>query len=329
MSAPYRIDRAPRYLRLILGPKAAADVELRSLVEGLRRSGIEAEVRLTWEPGDGERLAREAIAEGCEAVIGAGGDGLVTEIVGALAAARSSAGEDEEASDEEASKVPALGLLPYGTGNDFATAAGLLPGRPGQALRCVTRGEDRPVDVVEVRVDGQSRGHFLNMATAGSGAEATVETPAEAKRWLGSLSYLVSGLSRVSRIEALELRVEGADFEWQGRAFFLAIGNGRTAAGGIPLCPRALADDGLFDLALLPEMPFEQLLPQLGERLFQGSLVELESLVEHRTTWLELESPTEMQVNLDGEPIYGRHLRFEIVPNALRLFAPPGPLFGS
>jgi lipid kinase YegS len=323
MSAPYRVDRAPRYLRLVLGPKAAADAELRSLVEGLRRSGIEAEVRLTWEPGDGERLAREAIAEGCEAVIGAGGDGLVTEIVGALAAAARSG------DDEEGPKLPALGLLPYGTGNDFATAAGLLPGRPSHALRCVTRGEHRPVDVVEVRVDGQSRGHFLNMATAGSGAEATVETSTEAKRWLGSLSYLVSGLSRVSRIEALELRVEGADFEWQGRAFFLAIGNGRTAAGGIPLCPRALADDGLFDLALLPEMPFDQLLPQLGERLFQGSLVELESLVEHRSAWLELESPVELQVNLDGEPIHGRRFRFEIVPNALRLFAPPGPLFGA
>ena len=115
----------PPHWRLILNGKSAGDDDLRGAVQTLRESGIALEVRVTWEDGDAERYVAEAIADGVDTVIAAGGDGTLSEVATTLAHR-----------DETADTLPSLGLVPLGTANDFATAAG-IPEGPLAALQLV------------------------------------------------------------------------------------------------------------------------------------------------------------------------------------------------
>lgn len=87
---------------------------------------------------------------------------------------------------------------------------------------------------------------------------------------LGSLSYLLTGVGRFNEFAVEHGHVRGPDFDWEGRFYALAVGNGRHAGGGITLCPDALLDDGRLDLALLPEIPSEERLETLKELLSEG-----------------------------------------------------------
>ena len=110
---------------LILHGKQALNEEVRAAVESKREKGWELAVRVTWEAGDAQRLVDEALAAGYSRIIAGGGDGTVRDIAEAMAAQ---------------SKQASLVLMPLGTANDFARAAGGLPLAHGRrALRAAVR----------------------------------------------------------------------------------------------------------------------------------------------------------------------------------------------
>lgn len=159
---------------LILHGKQALNEEVRAAVNGLRERGWDLAVRLTWEGGDAERLVGEGLAAGYPTLIAGGGDGTLRDVVEALVKAQSDA---------------SLALLPLGTANDFAHAAG-IPLTPAAALALL---ECEPV-AVDVGMAGERA--FLNMATGGFGSNVTANTPEELKKVLGGAAYLLTGLSR-------------------------------------------------------------------------------------------------------------------------------------
>src|SRR5688572_27320528 len=98
----------PRHWRLIVNGSSAADSNLREAVSRMRAQGIALDVRVTWEAGDGERYIAEAIDDGVETIIAAGGDGTLSEVAGSMARR-----------NEAAADLPTLGMVPLGTANDF------------------------------------------------------------------------------------------------------------------------------------------------------------------------------------------------------------------
>src|SRR5690606_19830721 len=139
--------------------------------------------------------------------------------------------------------------------NDFAAAAG-LPDEPGAALELVHAQPARTVDLL--RLDAGASEHWAaNLASGGFGTQVTLDTDEGMKKLLGGLAYLVTGLSRLGRIEPIQARLRGPDFAWSGDFIALGIGNGRQAGGGQALCPDALADDGLLDLTIVPTLEGE------------------------------------------------------------------------
>ncbi|WP_028917563.1 lipid kinase YegS [Pseudoxanthomonas sp. J35] len=296
---------------LLLNGKSAGDDALREAVAALRERGTPVQVRVLWEPGDAARYLDEAVAAGAETVVAAGGDGTLGEVAAVLARLQ-----------RPAADTPALGLVPLGTANDFATAAG-LPQEPGEALALVASVSPRPLDLLRVKADGT--GHWCaNLASGGFGTEVTVETDEGLKKLLGGLAYLVTGIARLGRIEPLPVRLRGPGFEWEGGMIALGLGNGRQAGGGQPLCPEAVVDDGLLDLTVIPELSGE-LLATLGTVVAQGQHAALErSAVRTRLPWVEVESlDGELTLNLDGEPVAARRFRIECVPGRLRMHLPP------
>ncbi|MGY4532848.1 lipid kinase YegS [Pseudomonas sp. TE3786] len=285
---------------LILHGKQALNDEVRAAVQARRDEGWELAVRVTWEGGDAQRLVNEALAAGYPTIIAGGGDGTLRDVAEAMALA-----------DADASLV----LLPLGTANDFARAAGVSL-VPLEALALLDQAAT-PIDLGEV--DGQL---FLNMATGGFGSKITVNTPEELKRVLGGAAYFLTGLTRFSDVHAAFGRFSGPDFAWEGDFLALGIGNGRQAGGGHVLCPQACVNDGLLDICIIPAP--QDVVGTLGT-LLSGGILGLESVsINARLPWVEIEAPEGLDLNLDGEPLEGKALRFNARPAALRVHLPPG-----
>lgn len=298
----------PRWL-LVLNGKSAGDDGLRDAVARMRERGIALDVRVTWEAGDAGRHVDEAMANGVDTVIAAGGDGTLSEVARTLAER-----------EGDALALPSLGLVPLGTANDFARSAG-IPDEPGAALELVHARLAVPIDLIRLSANGAE--HWLaNMASGGFGTQVTLETGEGMKKLLGGLAYLVTGLARLGRIDPVSARVRGPDFAWEGEFIALGVGNGRQAGGGQALCPDALVDDGMLDLTIVPTLEGE-VAATLGTVLADGREPALDRVaLRARLPWLEIEPVGALALNLDGEPVESACFRIDVVPGRLRMHLP-------
>ncbi|AIR67176.1 lipid kinase YegS [Cedecea neteri] len=293
------MERSPHSF-LILNGKGAGNPQLREAVHTLREEGYTLHIRVTWEKGDAERYIEEALSLGVDTVVAGGGDGTINEIATCLAKLSSGS-------------RPALGILPLGTANDFATSAG-IPEDCEKALRLALFGKATNIDLVQVNDEA----FFINMATGGFGTRITTETPEKLKAALGGVSYFIHGLMRMDMLKPDRCDIRGEGFSWQGDALVIGIGNGRQAGGGQQLCPEALINDGLLELRIFTG---EDLLPALLTTLTRPE--ENPNIIEGKSAWFEISAPHEITFNLDGEPLSGRHFRIEVHPNALACRLPP------
>lgn len=283
---------------LILHGKQSLNDEVRAAVNTQRELGWDLAVRLTWEGGDAQRLVEEALQAGYPTLIAGGGDGTLRDVAEAMAKAETDA---------------SLALLPLGTANDFANAAG-IPLTPTEALALLDT-PAQPIDLGEV--DGQL---FLNMATGGFGSNVTANTSEDLKRVLGGAAYMLTGLTRFAEVRSAFGRFTGPDFEWEGEFLALGIGNGRQAGGGHVLCPHARVNDGLLDVCIVPAA--HDVVGTLGT-LLSGGLKGIEGVsVSARLPWLQIDAPEGLDLNLDGEPREGHSMRFAARAKALRVHLP-------
>ncbi|WP_044875056.1 lipid kinase YegS [Pseudomonas sp. LFM046] len=289
---------AERKVLLILHGKQAANDEVRAAVHARRDAGMDLTVRVTWESGDARRLVQEGLAAGCQTLIAGGGDGTLREVAEAMVQGGGDA---------------SLALLPLGTANDFARAAG-VPLEPDQALALL----DTPPRAIDL---GEADDHlFLNMATGGFGSRITANTPEDLKKVLGGAAYFLTGLSRFSEVHSAFGRFRGPDFAWEGEFLALGIGNGRQAGGGHTLCPQAVVNDGLLDLCIIPAP--QDVVGTLAT-LLSGGILGLETVsVSARLPWVEVEAPEGLDLNLDGEPMESARLRIAARARALRVHLP-------
>ena len=310
----------PLHWRLILNGKSATDDALREAVVTMRERGVVLEIRVTWEQGDGTRYVAEAIADGVDTVIAAGGDGSLSEVAAALAD-----------SDKSADDLPSLGVMALGTANDFASAA-QIPVDPAAALALVHDAVAQPVDLL--RIDGGAASRWCaNLATGGFGTRVTRDTDDGLKKRLGGLAYVITGIAQLGRVESSRARISGSGpagpFEWQGDFIALGLGNGRQAGGGQMLCPDAIIDDGLIDLTIVPALDGE-VAGTVGTLLTEGRQAALDSVaVRAQLPWLVIEADEPLTLNLDGEPLQSTRFRVECIARRVRMHLPAGcPLLG-
>ena len=232
---------------------------------------------------DGRSNCREG-GDKIDCIVAGGGDGTINEVFGAAFTVG----------------LPAechLGVLPLGTANDFAHATGVPLQDLTAALQLAASGSPQWIDL------GLLNGKpFVNLVSGGFGSRVTVETDPELKRRLGGLAYVLTGISHFTELTANRGSFRAEGFSWEGRFVAVAIGNGRQAGGGVPLCPDALIDDGMLDLMILPELDRTARLEVFSHLLRGGATAIRAEQVTARGPWIEFESDDDLNVNLDGEP---------------------------
>jgi lipid kinase YegS len=300
---------ATKHWRLVLNGKVAGDAPLREAVALMRADGVVVDVRVTWECGDVERFITDAIKDGVDSVIAAGGDGTFSEVAGALAA---------RVDDGDA--LPTIGLIPLGTANVYAGAAP-LPIDPLVAMRLIHARPASGIDVLRVTADGEAR-WCVNMVSGGFGAEVSADTNAQLKQHLGGAAYLLTGIAELGKIQPVQARVIAEDMDWQGEFIALACGNGRQAGGGHVVCPEAFIDDGLLDITIVPP-PDGDMLATLGTLLSAGTDAALEkAAIRRQLRGVEIHALQPFGYTLDGEAAKAASLRVECLPGRLRMHLP-------
>jgi lipid kinase YegS len=297
-------------IRLILHGKGSQKKGVHAAVAAIRKAGRTVEVRVTFEAGDGAHFAREAVEDArngkVATIVAGGGDGTINEVFGA-------------ALEADPPAACSFAVMPLGTANDFARSVGVPPDDPLAALTIAAGGDVRPIDVG--MFDGRP---FFNMVTGGFGSRVTVETDPEFKRRLGGLAYILTGITRFRDLSSSQGRFRAEGFEWEGSFIAIAIGNGRQAGGGIPLCPDAILDDGLLELTIVTEPGSDERRTTLMDYLRPGTLGVPEGLMKTaRSSWIEFEGKEPLFVNLDGEPVTTSKFRVECAPQRLRLHVGP------
>jgi lipid kinase YegS len=289
-----------RKVHLILNGKVAANDALRNAVVQQRAAGHRIKVRVTRKKGDARRFAAEAGE--ADLLIAAGGDGTLNEVVHGLM-------------DLSKAARPALGVIPLGTANDFATGCG-IPRDPEEALALCLKGQALPIDI------GKANEHwFLNAASVGFGAEVTATTPPELKRLLGHTAYTVMGAILAMNVHHYHGKLILPDREITGSGPVAIVGNGPQTGGGVQVAPRARIDDGLLDVLVVRQIPATALLTAARE--LQELSPDGEYISYWQTPWAEVYPEETIPVNLDGEPVRFSSVRYEAVTKAIRLIVPP------
>ncbi len=280
---------------------------LRRAVARHRQEGHEVRGRITFETGDAERFAQEAVTSGADLVIAGGGDGTVNAVVNGLFAG---------GAVSDPAELPRLGIVPLGTANDLALSLGV----PEEVEAAVQLAVSAPPQLVDVaRVNDR---YFLNVSSGGQGAEVTDETSSRAKRVLGVAAYVASGVRKLAALETCRARFSSGDEVIHDGSFtFFAVGNAWQTGGGNRVTPRSDLADGLLDVCIILPVSHGELM-RLLPGIRRGEHLESEHVIYRQLPELSVTSSEELPVNADGEPIEGSAFRYERIRRALRLAVP-------
>ena len=284
--------------------------ELEGVLDALRAALGPVEVETTRGPRDAERIAREAVRAGIERIVIAGGDGTASEVVTGLLAA-------------DLGGYAGIAVLPLGTGSDWIRTLG-VPRALNRAVAAIAEDRFRPMDAGRVRFrdrDGRERTtYFANIASLGVSALVTELVNRTTKVFGGRASFLLGTLRGIARYRprAVALRLDGK-LVHEGPLVLAAAANGRFFGGGMQIAPRAVPDDGLLDLVVVPALGALRLLRELP-RLYAGTHLELVDVGFHRGRRVEADAePGSVWLEVDGEPLGTLPATIEIVPGALRV----------
>lgn len=278
-------------IKVILNPWAdrGRAAELVKPIERWGRQFGEIEVAPTEVAGQAAALAATAARDGYDVVAAAGGDGTVNEVVNGLL------GVTEGASDRR----PALGLIPIGSGNDYAHGLGMMA-PPQAAVQRLFLGERRQLDAAEV-IDGQGRRQFAcNGIGIGFDAAIAIEN-LKIQRLYGFPAYMLATLRTILfGYQMPQLQVWFDEELVEQGALLLSVGVGPRVGGGFRITPDARFDDGFLDTCLVEPVGRLTMLAMLV-RVMRGTHVSARFVEMRRNRKIHVVSDLPLPIHVDGE----------------------------
>jgi YegS/Rv2252/BmrU family lipid kinase len=250
------------------------------IATSFRRQGWIVDVVPTERPGHASALAAAAANDGVRRVVAVGGDGTVHEVANGLLAARAES---------------VLGVVPMGSGNDFAKLTGVYGHGPARAAVRVAAAKPRRFDV------GHALGeYFVNSMGFGFGP-AVVSARMAMPRLRGGASYFAAVVRAFFGFRAPSLDVRAVEHSESGNMMMIEVCNGTNAGGAYRFAPAADPSDGRLDVCLVRRVGLARFLFAIP-RVMSGTHETMQEVTSFRTTELVVRSPNgPLQVHLDGE----------------------------
>jgi diacylglycerol kinase (ATP) len=288
-----------RRIALLVNPTSGKGRGARLLAPVAARlgaDGTEVDVVVGRDADEAFDRLRDRVAAGVDGVVAVGGDGLVNLALQVVAG----------------TPLP-LGVVPAGTGNDFARALGIPLDQPMQAVDVVVRGGTAPVDL------GRANGRWFG-GVLGSGFDSMVNERANRMTWpTGRSRYNVAIVLELRTFRPVPYVLELDGEPWSTEAMLVAVGNSPSYGGGMKVCPDADLHDGLLDVTVLGPISKPEFL-RVFPTVYKGTHVKHRAVTVRRARNVVLRSEA-VTAYADGERVSVLPVHCEAVPSALQVFA--------
>ena len=293
--------------------------------ERLKSDGIDFEVYFTGESGNATTLTYNACSGGCRKLLAVGGDGTVHDVLGGIMAFID---RDTSATLEDFT----LAVIPVGSGNDWIKTAG-VPKDIVEAAALLKNGTISKQDVVKVSLLDPSAlpeqkvkevSYMANVGGVGLDARVCEMVNAAKKQGKrGKILYLGALIYNIIHRSSLLAKVlcDGKEV-FNGAYLSMAFGIGKYSGGGMRQTPGAVADDGLLDMTIIPDLPLMKIARE-ASKLFDGRFLTVPELVTARSkSILVLPEDDNALIEVDGEVIGPAPVRFDILERQLNILIP-------
>ena len=262
-----------------------------------QKLGQEMRVVASERPGQIKEIAHSLTREGKGDVVVIGGDGTLHDALNGFT---------------NFDKC-ALGLIPAGTGNDFAAAAN-IPSEPEAAVELIVKGAPRYTEFMQL-----PRG-VRGLNVAGTGIDVEILRRCRASKWLrGKLQYLISLIISLIKFKNYDLTVRVNGREVRYKTLIACVGNGFRFGGGIRMCPQAVLGDNLLDFVAVDNVKKSRILPAFI-KLMQGRILEEKFSRFERCDHIEIFSERPLTVQVDGELYDDLPFVADVVRDTLRMY---------
>lgn len=301
----------PRQIALVLNPsKAEADSVRRQIAAAVQEAGLpELTVYETTVEDPGQQMTRDAIADGADVVLAAGGDGTVRFVA-----------------EELAGTDAALGLIPLGTGNLLARNLRLPIDNLEACINTAIHGSRRDIDTIDLKLettDGTTRRHtFLVIAGAGLDAEVMGDTREDLKVKAGWLAYGEAGMRHLpGHRKEISISIDGGAPQ-RRKVRSVMIANCGELTAGMDFVPEARFDDGLLDVVMLSPRHVGDWI-RIAAKTLTKSRGTIPVMETHQATRCRVILHEPMIAQLDGDAI-GELRSFDarVRPETLRIQVP-------
>lgn len=264
---------------------------------------LQPEVRVTRYAGHAEELAAEAVTQGFEVILSAGGDGTAHQVLNGVM--------------KSGLPVPLLGLIPLGSGNDLARATGAIADAR-RIIELVRSKQAVQIDVGLISLqDAEGKPltrYFINECSLGMGPEV-VRRVNEGGRSVGvGFMYLKSIVATFLFLKPEAIHVRAGELTWSGKSRVMAIANGKAFGHGIYIAPDSSLSDGLLNMFIAANPPLLRFLMLL--QVLKKPRESRDGCLTYATaSRVEVTSERPLPVEADGEPVGFTPLYCEVVRN--------------
>ena len=265
--------------------------------------GIDVVQIVGRDPSHARELVDSALADGTDALVVVGGDGVISLALQSL----------------PHSGIP-LGIIPAGTGNDHAREYSIPTGEPAAAVDVIAAGHTETVDVGHIKGSDGSSTYFGTVAA--TGFDSLVSDRVNRMNWPhGRMRYNLAIVAELSRLRLLPFRlVLDGRREIDTELTLAAFGNTRSYGGGMRICPDASHSDGLLDVTMVHTASRLKLI-RLFPTVFKGTHVDLDEVTTARARTITVESPG-INAYADGDYVCPLPAEISAVPQALEILTP-------
>jgi diacylglycerol kinase (ATP) len=290
-------------LALLVNPtagKGRAAGLVAKVTERLRERGANVAILVGRDAAEAQGLARQAIADGVDALVALGGDGMVHLALNVIAG----------------TPTP-LGIVPAGTGNDLANTLKLPTKDPVAAADVIA---DRLAGAGAWPMDAVRVGDKWFGSVLGAGFDSRVNDRANRMSWpRGRMRYNLAILAELRVFKPLPFVLELDGERWETEAMLVAVGNAKSYGAGMHVTPDAEVDDGLVDIQVLGPVSKPEFL-RTFPKVFKGTHVSHPAVTIRRAKVVSLSSPG-VTAYADGEYLADLPITCETVPGAVRILA--------